>query len=84
MPKHVCQDPWFQKRLAGLVSDSKWDLLSPPFQLEHFKCRVKIAGGETRDQMFKTLPEHPKTLLLLSRMIARVIWRQDWQLASRI
>eukprot|EP00959_Pyramimonas_sp_CCMP1952_P358369 7503712-Pyramimonas_sp.AAC.1 len=29
-PKHVCQDPWFQKRLEGLVSDSKRDLLSPP------------------------------------------------------
>ncbi|CAK0899195.1 unnamed protein product, partial [Prorocentrum cordatum] len=72
VPKHVCQDPWFQKRLAGLASDSKWDLLSPPFQLEHCKGLAKIAGEETRDHMFKTLPEHPKTLLLLSRVIARL------------
>eukprot|EP00959_Pyramimonas_sp_CCMP1952_P020815 438916-Pyramimonas_sp.AAC.1 len=58
--------------------------MSPPFQVEFYKKLMGVAGAETRDQLFKSKPNHPRTLLQVARMVARVVWRQDKRLARKM
>ncbi|CAK0833918.1 unnamed protein product, partial [Prorocentrum cordatum] len=70
--------------LAGLVEAANWDAMSPPFQVELYKELMRIAGVETRDQLFKSRPNHPGALLQVARVVARVVWRQDKRLARKM
>ncbi|CAK0846616.1 unnamed protein product, partial [Prorocentrum cordatum] len=84
IPKHLFSEPGFKRRLEGLCSDVPWDSMSPPFKLEKYKELLKIAASETRDTLFRDRPHHPHTCLLLARALARVVWRQDLRMASRL
>ncbi|CAK0822839.1 unnamed protein product, partial [Prorocentrum cordatum] len=84
IPKHLFSEPGFKRRLEGLCSCIPWDSMSPPFKVEKYKELLKIAAAETRDALFRDRPHHPRTCLLLARALARVVWRQDVRMASRL
>ncbi|CAK0813889.1 unnamed protein product, partial [Prorocentrum cordatum] len=84
IPKHLFSEPGFKRRLEGLCSCIPWDSMSPPFKVEKYKELLKISAAETRDALFRDRPHHPHTCLLLARALARVVWRQDLRVASRL
>ncbi|CAK0825212.1 unnamed protein product, partial [Prorocentrum cordatum] len=84
IPKHLFSEPGFKRRLEGLCSCIPRDSMSPPFKVEKYKELLKISAAETRDALFRDRPHHPHTCLLLARALARVVWRQDLRMASRL